>query len=180
MAILAHLIQIASSLPTDVSALESSISALESKVAALESSSVPWEHRLPWFTGAVALGVALEFWVLRDDRREDMHAWRRGIICWPPARPSLVKYIVEIVSILLVTGGIVLELWAGVRITEINGLLRGDSAELRSDSDRLLILLNVKASKAAALADDVSGRAGKLSDKLTEDEQAEVALKRFL
>lgn len=55
---LAHLIQRASSLPSDTSALERAISALEREITALESSSVPWERRLPWFTAVVALGVA--------------------------------------------------------------------------------------------------------------------------
>ena len=95
---LAHLIQTASSLPTDASALESAISALEREIASLESSSVPWEHRLPWFTAVVALGVAMELWVIWHDRREGMLAWGRGTICWPPSRPAFGKFVVEIMT----------------------------------------------------------------------------------
>jgi hypothetical protein len=152
MVTVALLIQIASTAPTDVSALKSAISALESKIAALESASVPWEHRLPWFTGVVALGVAMELWVLWHDRREDMHLWRRGTVCWPPEKPWLTKYIVELVSILLITGGIVAELWAGARITEINGSLRSIGAELRSKSDQLLALVTQEAGDAQTSA----------------------------
>jgi hypothetical protein len=62
--IFAHLIQSASSLSADASALESAISALERDIKALENSSVPWENSLPWFTAFVAVGVAMEFWVI--------------------------------------------------------------------------------------------------------------------
>src|SRR5271166_3756939 len=100
MAIFAYLAQTASNLPTDASALQSAISALESEIKTLESSSVPWEGSLPWFTGVVALGVAMELWVIWRERCDDMEAWRRGIIR-PPDRPSLGKFLVEVVSVLL-------------------------------------------------------------------------------
>jgi hypothetical protein len=119
----------------------------------LEISSVPWEHRLPWFTALVALGVAMELWIIWHDRRDDMAAWRRGVIR-PPDRPSFKKFIVEIVSVLFITGGIVGELWAGVKITSINGQLRGESAELRGKSDQLVALLHNKAQQLAKDAED--------------------------
>jgi hypothetical protein len=108
--IFALLLQAASTLPTDASALESAISALESEIKTLESSSVPLEHRLPWFTGIVALGVAMELWVIWRERRDDTVAWRRGVIR-SPDRPSTLKFVVELASVLLITGGIVGELW---------------------------------------------------------------------
>jgi hypothetical protein len=153
MAILAHLIQSASSLPTDASALESAISALERDIRTLENSSVPSERALPWFTAIIAIGVALELWVIWRDRADDMHVWRRGVICWPPDRPSTKKFIVEIVSVLFVTGGIVGELWAGVKITQINGSLRSKGAELRSKSDQLLTLVTQEAGTAKVSAE---------------------------
>jgi hypothetical protein len=142
--IFALLLQAASTLPTDASALESALSALESDIKTLETSSIPLEHRLPWFTGIVALGVAMELWVIWHERRDDMEAWGRGIIR-SPDRPSTVKFLVEIASVLLITGGIVGELWIGVNITSINGALRSDSAELRGKTGELIALLNVKA-----------------------------------
>lgn len=151
MAILAHLVQTVSNLPTDASALQSAISALEIKIKTLESSSVPWERSLPWFTGMVAFGVAMELWVIWRDRRDGMQAWGRGIIR-PPDRPSIWRFVVEIVSVLFVTGGIVCELWAGVEITSINGTLRNKSAELRSKSDQLLALVTQEAGDAATSA----------------------------
>ncbi len=162
---LAHLIQRASSLPSDTSALERAISALEREITALESSSVPWERRLPWFTAVVALGVAMELWIIWHDRREEMHAWGRGVICWPPHRPSFRKYILEIVSILLVTGGIVAELWAGVRITQINGSLRTKSSELRSKSDQLLALVTQEAGTAQTSAEGAADAAVRANAK---------------
>jgi hypothetical protein len=142
-----HLIQSASSLPTDASALESSISALERDIKALETSSLPLEHLLPWFTGVVALGVAMELWVIWREWRDDMEAWGRGIIR-PPERPWTAKFLVEIVSVVLITAGILGELWAGVSINHINGQLRGKSAELRSESDQMLALVTQEAGDA--------------------------------
>lgn len=161
MATFAHLIQSASSLPTDASALQSAISALERDIRTLESSSVPWERTLPWFTAVVAFGVVMELWVIWRERRDEMQAWGRGIVR-PPDRPSIKKFIVEIVSVLLITGGIVGELWAGVRITNINGSLRSKGAELRSKSDQLVALLNVEAGNAQQVAGKANERAGGL------------------
>lgn len=174
--IFAHLIQAASSPPTDASALERSISAservisaLDSEVKTLEISSVPWEHLLPWFTGIVVLGVAMEWWVIWHERGDDMQAWRRGTIR-APDRPSTTKFIVEAVSILFIAGGIVGELGIGLKIASINNALRGKSAELRSknaelrsDSDQLLALVTQQAG-------DANRRAAEANRK-SEDEQ---------
>jgi hypothetical protein len=173
--IFAHLIQAASSLPTDASALESSISALEraisaleSEIATLESSSVPWEHRLPWFTGLVVFGVVIELLVIGHEYHDEMETWASltffGVLR-RPSRPSAFKVGVEIVSVLLITFGIVGELWIGIEIASINGSLRGKSAQLRSKnaelrtaSDQLVALVTSEAeevkkqAKAADLA----------------------------
>ncbi len=176
MAILAHLIQTASSLPTDAPALVSAISALERDIKTVETSSVPWEQALPWFTALVALGVAMEVWVIWRDRCEDMRAWHRGIICWPPERPSTKKFMVEIVSVLFVTGGIVGELWAGVKITSINGSLRSKGAELRAKSDQLIALLHVEAENAQQAAGEANERAGGLEKEAEAERMARVEL----
>ena len=158
MATFAHLIQSASSLPIDASALQSAISALERDIKTLENSSVPWERTLPWFTALVVLGVLMELWVIWRERRDDMEAWRRGIIR-PPDGPSIEKFVVEIISVLFITGGIVGELWAGVKITNINGSLRSKSAELRSKSDQFVALLNTEAGDAIREAGEANERA---------------------
>src|ERR1700733_14537927 len=92
--IFVDLFQTASNPPTDVSALESSISALESAISALEAAisaldnrSLPWEHALRWFTGMVIVGVALEWWVIRHDFREEMETWCRRRVA-PGFAPS--------------------------------------------------------------------------------------------
>jgi hypothetical protein len=161
MVIFVHLIQSASSLPADASALESAISALERDITALENSSVPWEKSLPRFTALVAVGVAMEFWVIWRERRDDMEAWGRGTLRLPE-RPSTIKYVIELVSLVLITGGIVGELWIGIKITSINGTLRTMNGELRSESDQLVGLLQMEAAQlredAAELEDSISWR----------------------
>jgi len=162
--IFTHLLQSAS-LPTDASALESSISALETSISALEaeiraldSRSVPWEHALPWFTLAVLVGVAMEWWVIRHDFREEMEAWAifdfMGIVRFP-SRPSIRKLLLEITSVALILFGIFGELGIGLEIGSINSQLRGKSAELRSKnaelrskSDQLLALVTQQAGDA--------------------------------
>jgi hypothetical protein len=139
--IFAHLIQSASRLPIDTSALESAISALERDIRAWDSSSGPWERSLPWFTALVALGVAMEFWVIWRERRDDVEAFSLGIVRLAD-RPSTVKYVIEILSVLFITAGIVGELWVGIKITSINGMLRSKNTELRSKTGQLIALLN--------------------------------------
>ena len=59
------------------------------------------------------------------------------------------KFVIEIASVLLITLGIVGELGVGIKITSINGVLRGKgaelgskNAELQSESDELVALIN--------------------------------------
>lgn len=139
--ILSRLIQ--SSLPTDASVLETAISALERKIRTLENSSVSWEHRLPWFTAMVAIGVVAELWVITREYREEREFWRRGTIR-SPEKPSISKYAIEVLSVVLITAGIVGELLVGIKITSINGTLRIKNAELRSKSDQVVALLNTE------------------------------------
>jgi hypothetical protein len=165
-----HLLQTASNPPTDVSALESFISALERAISALEATirvlanrSVPWEHALPWFTFAVLVGVAMEWWVIRHDFREEMETWAIfhfvGIVR-SPSRPSVRKFAVEIASVALIVFGIFGELGIGLEIASINSQLRGKSAELqsknadlRSRSDQLLALVTQQAGDAKTSAE---------------------------
>jgi hypothetical protein len=183
--IFAYLIQAASNLPTNVSALqgaipvlESQISALESEIKALENSSVPWEHKLPWFTGIVAFGVAMELLVIWHDYREESKAWRRGTIR-PPDRPSAVKLLVEVVSVVFITAGIVGELWVGLKITSINGAIRAksaalqsQSAALRSKNEQLVRLLSVEAGDAEKDAGDANQRAAELNRQAEQERLA--------
>ena len=128
------------------------ISSLESEIRTLESSSVLWEYLLPWFTAIVAFGVFMEFWTIWRERREDMEAWRRGIIS-SPARPSNMKLVIEILSLIFIMVGIVGELGVGVKITSINGTLRIKSGELRSKSDQLVAILAREAEQLRTTAE---------------------------
>jgi polyhydroxyalkanoate synthesis regulator phasin len=175
--ILAHLIQSASSLPTDASALESSISALERQITALESSSIPLERLLPWFTGLVALGVAMEFWVIWREYCNERKAWALGTIC-APEKPSLTQFAVATLSVLLITGGIVGELWVGIKITSFNGVLRSKNAELRSDSDQLLALVTQQAGGAAQSAKTAHDEASMARQEADSFEQDIVSAKK--
>jgi hypothetical protein len=150
-----------SALENSISALESAISALESDVKTLESSSVLWEHSVWVFTFLVAVGVAMELWVIRHEYRDDMEAWALSYfgVLRSPGRPSISKLGVEVGSVLLITIGIIGELGVGIKVASINGALRGKSAELRSKnadlrskSDQLLALVTQQAGDAAASA----------------------------
>lgn len=170
--IFAHLFQVASSSPIEPSALESSISALETAISALEaeiraldSRSVPWEHALPWFTFAVLVGVAIEWWIIRHDFREERETWAIfdfiGVVRFP-SRPSVLKLAVEITSIALIVFGIFGEIGIGLKIASINSSLRAKSAELRSknaelrnDSDRLVALVNERAGRLEKEASEI-------------------------
>jgi hypothetical protein len=169
--IFAHLIQSASNFPTSVSTLESSISALESDIKTLESSSVPWEHSVWVFTFLVAVGVAMELWVIRHEYRDDMEAWALAHfgLLRSPGRPSIKKFSVEVGSVLLITIGIMGELGVGIKIASINGALRGKSAELRSKSDQLLAFVRLQAGDArdsAKTAHDEADVVGREADAI--------------
>lgn len=156
--IFAHLLHFASSLPIDTSSLESSISALESDISALESRikslespSVPWEIWLAVSTGAVIVGLLMEYWVIWRAHRDEMEAFGRGIIR-PPDRPLFRAYLFELASVTLITLGVFGELAIGLKIASINSSfrdldiqLRSKNAELRSKSDQLVGRLNKEA-----------------------------------
>jgi hypothetical protein len=63
-------------------------------------------------------------------------------------RPSLLKLWVEIISVVLVAGGVFGELAIGVVITSINGTLRSQESTLRDDSSQLVVLIDHEAADA--------------------------------
>jgi len=163
IAAIAFLAQVASSLPTDASALERSISALESCISALDSSAETFSKSSvslePWswlFTILVAVGVAMEFWVIRDTYREDLETWAVTFFgVNRTVRPPTKRLVVEHISVALVAGGIIGELVIGVMIASINVQLRGidtqlrtKNGELRTKSDQLVALINNRAAQA--------------------------------
>jgi hypothetical protein len=136
---IAHLICVLSNLPNDTSALQSSISALEREIATLDKSSGSWEWPLAGCTLVVAIGVAMEIFVVQRDHKEEMEEWH---VCeLVPKRPSLTKVCLEIASVVLVTAGILGELGIGLWISHINGDLRSKNSQLRTNSDQLVALL---------------------------------------
>lgn len=174
------LIQVVSNLPSDVSALERSISTVESSLPALDKSAATLASSSasaePWswlFTLLVVIGVAMEFWVIWNEHREDMETW--ALTCFGinrSLRPSAKRVFVEYVSVALVAGGIIGELSIGIYIATINSQLRNVDAELRSkneilrsDSDQLVALVNQEASAA-------NERAAKDEKDLAELQQA--------
>jgi hypothetical protein len=81
---------------------------------------------------------------------------------------------------LLITGGIVGELWIGVSITSINGVLRGKSAELRSRSNQLLALVTQEAGDAATsarIAHDEADAVKGIADEAKKDAKDALASK---
>ncbi len=172
-----HLIWGASNLPNDASALQSSISALEREIAALEISSASWEFWLPFFTLLVAIGVAMEIIVVRRDHKEELEEWQTCKLI--PDKPSSVKVWLEIISVVLVTVGILGELGIGLWISHVNGQLRAKSSDLRSKSDQLLALITAEAgdAKDSAIIAKASAEAASVeADKATA--KAEAVAKR--
>jgi hypothetical protein len=147
----AQVIWILSTLPSAASALQSSISALERDIAALESQSSGLEPWLGRFTLLVAIGVALEIFVVIHDYRKEVTEWRVSELI--PERPSLIKLGIEIASIILVIVGVMGEFGVGLKISAMNGQLRAKGAELRGKSDQLLALVTQEAGDAEASAE---------------------------
>lgn len=204
IAILAHLIQPS---PTDISALESSISALESSISALESSIATASNSLPFweyvgFGGAllVVLGVLLELQDIRHRHAEDKTDWALSYFGLSRSleKPAFwKKYRVELASVILVAGGVAIELGAGLMIESKNTALRAIDIELRSknsalrsNSDQLLALVTQQAGDAArsaktahdeadaatAASKEAQGKIAKVSDRadgLTADVKGE-------
>jgi hypothetical protein len=159
----ALLVQAASTLPSDASALERSISALESCISALDSKAKALANSSaslePWswlFTFLVAFGVAMEFWVIWHEHREDTETWALTFFgVHRTLRPHFERLIVEYISVALVAGGIIGELAVGIGIASINAQLRSvdtqlrsKNAELRITSDQLVALIRSEAEEA--------------------------------
>lgn len=176
--IFAHLIQVASALPTDASALESAMSALESAITALDSSSRLWEI-LTWvFTGMVVVGVAIEIRVLVLEHREEMTEWKRGIVR-PPDKPSRSLFTWGLIGSILVALGVAGEFGVGIEVALLNGELRTKNTELRHKSNQLVTLLTKEtedeSSARAKLEASVAWR------RLSKEQQSAIAanLKQF-
>ena len=107
----------------------------------------------------MAVGVAIEIFVVLRDHKEEMEDWHFCKLL--PSKPSLGKLGLEIASVVLVVVGILGEFGVGLWISHINGQLRGKSAELRSKSDQLVALISeqsaVNAREAAQLKLDAEG-----------------------
>jgi len=161
---------ILSTLPSAASALQSSLSVLERDIAALESQSSGLEPWLGRFTLLVAIGVALEIFVVIHDHRKEVNEWR---VCeLIPEGPSLIKLGIEIASIILVIAGVMGEFGVGLRISSINGQLRAKGAELRSKSDQLLAIVTQQASDADAGAAEANRQAAEANRKSEEERLA--------
>lgn len=193
------LIQAASSLPSDASAFDKAICALRSSIAAAESSintlggkSAFWEKWPSWLSvAAVVLGVVMEFLIIRYDWHEDMEAWALTFfgLHRPAFRPSRRKFWVEVISVALVSIGVIGELAIGIRIAVINGDLRRYTSDLQIDSDQLVALATLEAGSAASSANraqhsadtaNASAKtAGQIANELLEDAKWRVLNPKF-
>jgi hypothetical protein len=163
--IFTHLIQVASSLPSDSSALVKAIFALESSIKTLEDSSSCWERLAPWFTAAVVIGVVIEVVVdllehfkAVGEWEEDWHDWRRGLVPGP-SKPTWTLLIWGIVGGVLVILGVAGELRVGIKIATINGLLRIKNEDLRVKNEQYIAMLYGNVRDAAADAASAQGSA---------------------
>ncbi len=105
---------------------------------------------LAGFTLLVAVGVMMEILVLQEDHNEEIEGWHLCKLI--PNKPSLRKLGLEIVSILLVTIGILGELGVGLWVSHINGQLRIKTEELRGESDQLIVLVTQQVGDANGMA----------------------------
>jgi hypothetical protein len=179
--IFALLTQVASNRPSNASALERSISALESCISALDSAAESLGNSAaslePWswvFTALVAVGVAMEFWVIWHEHREDTETWALTFFgVHRTLRPHFGRLIAEYISVALVAGGIIGELAVGIEIASFNTRLRSVDAQLRSKnaglrtaSDQLVALINSKAEEAKKQAKDADLARTKLEKEI--------------
>jgi hypothetical protein len=118
------------------------------------------------FTTLVAIGVAIEVFVVVREHKEELDAWRVCVL--HPKKPSRFKLFLEIASIVLVTVGILGELGIGLWISHINGQLREKGSNLRSKSDQLLALVTQEAGDAKTSATDAAESAQEARDDAEE------------
>jgi hypothetical protein len=83
---------------------------------------------------------------------------------------------VEIVSVVLVAGGVFGELAIGVVITSINGTLRSHEATLRGDSDQLIAFVTREAADANERASANEEEAERLNKEAEDEQLARVEL----
>lgn len=172
------LTQAVSNLPSDASALERSIAALRSSIAVLSNSVAClnsraefWEKWPYGFTFAVVVGVAMEWWVIRHDWREDSETWAETFFGLSRTlRPSRLKVWIEYISVALVALGVAGELAIGIAINVINRQLRDANAMLQGDSSQLVALVTQLAGSAAQSSLTAQGAAQK-SDSDAKDAQ---------
>jgi hypothetical protein len=164
--ILANLASLApnaiSALENSISALETSISDLESSIASLDKSLRFWEVAGSLGALLVVIGVLLELQDIRHRHGEDVDAWALSYFGLSPSfkRPRFWKrYRVEVASVILVAGGVGVELGAGLMIesknTELQAIdieLRSKNSALRSQSEQLLALVTQQAGDASSSA----------------------------
>ena len=112
----------------------------------------------------------MEVLVIRADWRDDMEAWALTHfgVHRLPVRPSLLKLWVEIISVVLVAGGVFGELAIGVVITSINGTLRSQEATLQDDSGQLVALIDQEAAGANERASQADKKRLELENRIVD------------
>jgi hypothetical protein len=88
----------------------------------------------------------MEYWLIWREHRDEWHAFKLGLLRLA-SKPSTKRYVVELVSVSLITMGVFVEFAAGLKVASINSQLRAKSEELRSmdallrsKSEQLLLL----------------------------------------
>lgn len=135
------------------SALDNSISSLQNEISRLEVRADSLDLLLVVATLVVAVGVALEIFVVYKEHLDARRAWSRGSIR-SPEKPLIWFFIFQLFGTVLITAGVVGELWASVLAIRING-------ELRSKNRELVALVNRKAGEASERAANAEGSANK-------------------
>jgi hypothetical protein len=142
----------------DPSSLDKAISNLENCLKILDAKSSSLEPWLWVSTAVVALGVALEIFVVAKERRHEIREWLRNVI-HTPEKSSRAMYALKLAGPILVTAGIVGELWVGVASTNVNN-------EIRIKSSKLVGLIKEKAALAEKEAADERSARVQLEDSI--------------
>jgi hypothetical protein len=115
----------------ETSALDNTIFALQKELSGLEASANGLDSWLKVWTAVVVIGVALELVIIIREFIDARTDWRRGSIK-SPEKPATWFFIFQLFATLLITAGVVGELWVGVLSGTVSTEIRSKSRQLVS------------------------------------------------
>ena len=132
-------------------------SALEKAISSLENSSESLDSWLKFWTVLTVIGVAIAIIVILKEYRTAYKAWLRGSIR-SPEKPTVRMLIIQLIGPVLVTVGVVGELWISILSAKIN-------TGLRNNNNILVGLIHKQAGNAGKMAGEARERAAKIENE---------------